>query len=54
MSDILCKLIGLGNEIGTVTSAMMYDSGYMTVSGEKADGTKFDITFHAKEANEDE
>ena len=48
MSDILCKLISLGNEIGTVTSAMMYDGNYMSVSGERADGAQFDITFSAK------
>lgn len=55
MSDILCKLIALGNEIGTVTSAMMYDGNYMTVSGKKADGAFFDITFTAKEVlNNDE
>ena len=30
MSEVLCRLIGLGNDIGTVTSAMMYDNGFIT------------------------
>ena len=46
MSDILVKLIGIGNEIGTVTTASMYDDGYTTVKGHTADGAKFDITFN--------
>ena len=46
MSDILVKLIGIGNEIGTVTTVSMYDDGYTTVNGHTADGAKFYITFN--------
>ena len=38
MSEVLFRLIGLGNDIGTVTSAMMYDNGFITVDGETKDG----------------
>lgn len=51
MSDILVRLIGLGNDIGTVTSANMYDDGYMVIKGHKDDGSKFDITFNLKKEN---
>ena len=49
MSDILVRLIGLGNEVGTVTSANMYDDGYMAVFGKTANGNQFSITFNVKE-----
>lgn len=49
MSDILCKLIGLGNEIGTVIKAMMYDGNYMVVTGKKANGTEFEVVFRVME-----
>ena len=52
MSDILCRLIGLGNEFGTVVTAMMYDSGFMTVDGKTKDGKKFSITLSIKEEEE--
>ena len=53
MSDILCKLIEVGNAVGKVTSAMMYDSGFMTVDGVKPSGKKFAITLNVKEEEED-
>ena len=52
MSDILCRLIGIGNEFGTVASAMMYESGFMTVDGTTKDGKKFSITMSVKEDEE--
>lgn len=55
MSDILVKLIGLGNEIGTVTSANMYDHGFMSVDGVTVNGRKFSITLSvSKEECNDE
>ena len=54
MSDILCKLIALGNEIGTVTGAMMCDGDYINVSGNTADGAKFNFTFNLKEVQKDD
>lgn len=53
MSDVLCRLIGLGNEIGTVTSAMMYDNGFMTVDGKTNEGKSFSITLNVKEEETD-
>lgn len=52
MSDILCKLIGLGNEVGTVTSASMYDNSYLSVDGVTADGKKFNINLMVREEEE--
>ena len=49
MSDILCRLIGLGNKVGTVITAMMYDNGFMTVEGTTKDGKQFSITLRVKE-----
>lgn len=53
MSDILCRLIGLGNEIGTVTSAMMHDSNYLSVDGVTADGKEFNFSLYFKEEKKD-
>ena len=52
MSEVLCRLIGLGNEIGTVTSAMMYDYGFITIDGATKEGKKFSITMSVKEDEE--
>ena len=49
MSDMLCKLIGFGNEVGTVTNAMMSDGNYLSVSGKTADGKDFNISFYIEE-----
>lgn len=49
MSEVLCRLVSIGNEIGTVTSAMMYDNGFITVDGDTFDGKKFSITMSVKE-----
>lgn len=53
MSEVLCRLIGLGNDIGTVTSAMMYVDGFITVDGETKDGKKFKLSLSVKEEEED-
>lgn len=53
MSDILCRLIGLCNEVGTVTSAMMYDNGFITIDGKTNDGKKFSITMSVMEEDKD-
>lgn len=53
MSEVLCRLIGLGNEIGTVTSAMMYDNGFITVDGVTKDGKKFNLNLTVREETED-
>ena len=49
MSEVLCRLVSIGNEIGTVTSAMLYDTGFITVDGDTFDGKKFSITMSVKE-----
>lgn len=43
------KLCALADNIGTVTQAMMYESGFMTIDGELPDGTKFNLTLSIKE-----
>lgn len=53
MSEVLCRLIGLGNDIGTVTSAMMYDNGFITVDGETKDGKKFNLSLTVREEEKD-
>lgn len=53
MSDILCRLIGLGNEVGTVVTAMMYADGFMTIEGKTNDCKKFSITMSIKEEETD-
>ena len=47
------KLCGLADNIGDVTQAMMYETGFMTVEGELHDGTKFNLTLSFKEEEKD-
>ena len=47
--DVFERLIYIGKGAGTITSAMMYDSGFMTVEGKTDDGKAFSITLHIKE-----
>lgn len=47
------KLCALADNIGTVTQAMMYESGFMTIEGELHDGTKFNLTLSIKEEETD-
>lgn len=54
MSDMLCKLIAIGNEIGTVTNAMMNNGNYLSVSGKTHDGNDFDISFYIREEKNDD
>ena len=54
MIEILAKMCAIGNELGTVTSAMMYDHAYITIEGEtKLEKKKFSITLHIKEEEKD-
>lgn len=52
MSEILRNLVMVGDYIGIVVSAMMYESGFMTVDGKTKDGKKFTITLSIKEEEE--
>jgi hypothetical protein len=47
------KLCALGDNIGTVTEAMMYRTGYMTIYGKLTDGTDFTLTLTIKEEETD-
>ena len=54
MSGIFQMLIDIGNQVGTVTSACMYDSGYLTIVGEnKSENKKFTISLHIEEEKKD-
>mgnify|MGYP007115389157 CR=1 FL=1 len=52
MSENFCRLIAAGNKLGTVTSAMMYDTGFMAIDGITTEGKKFTITLSVKEEEE--
>lgn len=47
------KLCALADNIGTVTSAMMYESGFMTVEGKLHNGNDFTINLTIKEEEKD-
>ena len=49
MCEIFEALIHLAAGVGNVTSAMMYDNGFMTVEGKTADGKKYSVTLNIKE-----
>lgn len=53
MIDILAKMCAIGNELGTVTSAMMYDHNYITIEGETKLKKQFSLTLHIKEEEKD-
>lgn len=55
MYEIFRKLCALADNIGTeVTSAFMYDHGFMTVDGKLIDGKTFSFTLKIDgEANKD-
>lgn len=54
MVEIFEALIHLAGGVGTVTSANMFDSDYMTADGVTADGKKFTITLNIREENEND
>lgn len=53
MTEIFEALLHLAGGVGTVTSAMMYDSGFMTVEGKTAEGKKFSVTLNIMEDKKD-
>lgn len=53
MCEIFEALLHLAGGVGSVTSAMMYESGFMTVDGNTIDGKKYSITLSIKEAEEE-
>lgn len=52
MYEIFRKLCALGDNIGTVNSAMMYDNGFMTVDGKLHDGKPFSFTLKISKEEE--
>lgn len=40
-------------QVGTVTSAMLYDSGFVAIDGITKEGKKFSITMSIKEEDKD-
>lgn len=53
MSEIFEAMLHLAGGVGTVTSAMMYDHGFMVVEGKTAEGKKYSVTLSIKEDEED-
>ena len=51
-TDLFTRLVYIGSAAGTVTSAMMYDNGFMSIEGKTAEGKPFSITMHIKEEEE--
>lgn len=49
MCEIFEALLHLAGGVGTVTSAMMYENGFMTVDGQTAEGKKYSVTLNMKE-----
>ena len=47
------KLCHVAESIGTVTQAMMYESGFMNIEGKTEDGKHFHITMSIKEEETD-
>lgn len=47
------KLCALADNIGTVTSAMMYESGFMNIEGKLDDGKKFTLSMNIEEEEKD-
>ena len=50
MVEIFESILHLAGGVGKVSSAMMYDSNYMTVDGVTDDGKTYTISLHIKEA----
>lgn len=48
MCEIFEALIHLAVGVGKVSSAMMYDNGFMTAEGVTTDGKKFSVTLSIK------
>lgn len=53
MCEIFEALLHLAGGVGKVSSAMMYDHGFMTVEGQTAEGKKFSVTLNIKEAEDE-
>ena len=47
------KLCHVAESIGTVTQAMMYESGFITIEGKTNDGKNYSITMSFKEEEKD-
>ena len=47
------KLLAVAAEAGTVTSAMLYKSGFITIDGKTEEGKDFSITMSIKEEEND-
>lgn len=54
MAEIFEALIHLAGGVGTVTSAMMYANGFMTVEGKTDEGKKYTVTLNIMEENKDD
>lgn len=53
-TDLFSKLIYIGKETGTITSAKMYDQEFMQVEGKTSEGKAFTLTLSIKEEEEND
>ena len=47
------EMIRLADCVGTICEALMYENGFMSVSGVRADGSKFAFTLNVEEKTHD-
>ena len=53
MMKYFVDLLVTANNAGIVTSAMMYESGFITIDGKTEEGKNFSITMSVKEEEKD-
>ena len=53
MSEVFEALLHLAGGVGTVTSAMMYNNGFITIEGKTGDGKKYSVTLSIEEEKND-
>ena len=49
MSVIFRKLMEISTNVGSITSAHLYDSEFISIEGVTTDGKKFSLSLHIKE-----
>ncbi len=54
MSNIFQKMLEISVKVGNITSAHLYDSGFITIEGESYEGKKFSLTLHIEEEKEND
>ena len=52
LTNILHRLVDIGNAMGAVDSVHMYDTSFLTIEGKTHGGKNFSITIRIKEEEE--